>query len=499
MTVKLEKINNTYIRVITSQDISLELYERFSFFVPNYKYSPKFKMGYWNGKVSLFDARNRTIYAGLVGDIISFCTSNGYDVEISEELKNSFWDEKITREFFLDWIKQIPLCDADGDAIQPYYYQLAGIFKGMRFRRQILKSATGTGKSLIIYLLCRYFQEVMSSRILLLVPNVGLVEQMFTDFRDYSLEDKEWKVFQNCSKIYSGKEKTGLNEIVISTWQSLQKIGKSNEAFPKEWFEQFGAVIVDEVHQADSAEIKRIIELCHLATYRVGLSGTLDKDELSDHTVRGLLGPVTVIQTTKQAMDDGYLAQLDIKCLVLKYPRGQRKIEDYADEMNFICEHEDRTKYLINLVTSLKGNTLVLVNFVEKHSKRLLPMIEKAAGDRNVYYIDGNIKGDNRNSIRAILEKETNAILLVTYGAFAIGSNVKNIHNVVFGSPSKSDIRVLQSIGRGLRKSKTKSHCTLYDIVDNIKTNCFSIQHADERIEIYKNEGFKYSILNIKL
>ena len=498
-TVHLQKISNTYIKVITSRDIALELYEKFSFYTPGYEYSPKFKMGYWSGKISLFDARNGFIYAGLVGDILNFCTTSGYDVSIDKELKTSFWDEKITREFFVDWIKQIPICDADGELIEPYYYQLAAIFKGMKFKRQIVKSATGTGKSLIIYLLCRYFQQVVKGRVLLLVPNVGLVEQMFTDFRDYSQQDAEWKVFNNCSKIYSGQNKTGLNEIVISTWQSLQKIGKSKDAFPKEWFEQFAGIIIDEVHQADSSEIKRIIELCHLAEYRVGLSGTLDKDDLSDHTVRGLLGPVTVVQTTKQAMEDGYLAQLNIKQVILKYPRGQQKLDDYQAEMDFVCGHLGRNKFIMNLATSLHGNTLVLVNNVGKHGDILIEQLRAQAGDRKVFYIKGSVSGEDRNVIRAIVEKETDAIILATYGSFSTGSNVKNIHNIILGSSSKSMVRVLQSIGRGLRKSKTKSECNLYDVVDHIRSKCFSLTHADERLKLYQEEGFKWttSVINI--
>lgn len=497
--VTLSKINNSYIKISTSRDIALELYEKFSFYVPGYEYSPKYKMGYWSGKVSLFDARNGHIYAGLVGDVLSYCTTNGYDVVIDKELKNSFWDEKITREFFMEWIKQIPVCDSDGELIEPYYYQLAGIFKGMKFKRQILKSATGTGKSLIIYLLCRYMQQVVKGRILLLVPNVGLVEQMFTDFRDYSQQDPEWKVFQNVSKIYSGQDKTGLNEIVVSTWQSLQKIGKSKDAFPKEWFEQFAAIIVDEVHLADSSEIKRILELCNLADYRIGLSGTLDKDDLSDHTVRGLLGPVTVIQTTKQAMEDGYISKLNINQLILHYPKGQKKLEDYQAEMDFVCAHESRNKFIVNLATTLKGSTLILVNFVEKHGDILYEQLKAQAGDRKVFYIKGSVSGEDRNAIRAMIEKEVDPITIATYGSFSTGSNVKNIDNVILGHSSKSMVRVLQTIGRGLRKSKTKTHCNLYDIVDFIRSKCHSLNHAEERLKLYREEGFKWSTNNIKL
>lgn len=356
-----------------------------------------------------------------------------------------------------------------------------------------------TGKSLIIYLLCRYFQLIVKGRVLLLVPNVGLVEQMFTDFRDYSQQDKEWKVFHNVSKIYAGQSKTCLNDVVISTWQSLQKIGKSKEYFPKEWFEQFAAIIVDEVHLADGAQIKRIVELCYLAEYRVGLSGTLDKDDLSDHTVRGLLGPVTVVQTTKQAMQDGYLAKLNIKQIILKYPRGQKKLEDYQEEVDFVCAHMDRNKFLVNLVCSLKGNSLILVDRVAKHSDVLIEQIRAQAGNRKVFYINGSVSGEDRNEIRAIVEKETDAIILATYGSFSTGSNVKNIHNVILGSSSKSMVRVLQTIGRGLRTSKTKFECNLYDIVDYIRSKCFSLRHADERLKLYKEEGFTWTTINVNI
>jgi hypothetical protein len=172
----------------------------------------------------------------------------------------------------------------------------------------------------------------------------------------------------------------------------------------------------------------------------------------------------------------------------------------YHDEVDWIVSNPSRNKFLRNLTLSLDGNTLLLFQFVDKHGKLLYDMIRSKAPDRKVFFIHGGVDADEREAVRRIVEKESDAVIVASYGTFSTGVNIRNLHNVVFTSPTKSRIRTLQSIGRGLRLSETKDSVTVYDIGDDLRhgdrTN-YTLQHLTERMEIYNSEDFEYKIYTV--
>jgi superfamily II DNA or RNA helicase len=200
-------------------------------------------------------------------------------------------------------------------------------------------------------------------------------------------------------------------------------------------------------------------------------------------------------------MKQGHLSQLDIQCIVLKHP--PQKFDVYEDEIQYLISHEQRNRFITNLTLDLKGNTLVLYSRVETHGAILYENINKnKQSDRKVFFIHGGVNAEERELVREITEKEKNAIIVASYGTFSTGINIKNLHNVIFASPSKSRIRNLQSIGRVLRKGKDKVKATLYDIADDCTYNSkknYTLNHLIERIKIYNEENFNYEIVTIQL
>ena len=478
--VTLSKVNEAYIKVDCSGGIRQELNEFFSFYAPGYKFMPLYRNRMWDGKIRLFN-KNSTMYTGLLPYVVSFCKDRDYDIEVSDEL--DYANEcSINEVSEFSEILNLPF--------EPRDYQLEAVAHCIRSERAMVLSPTASGKSLIIYLLTQFYQE---HKTLIVVPTVSLVHQMAGDFKSYGYGDE-------CKLITAGVDKENIEEnIVITTWQSVYKM-------PKKWFDQFGVVMGDEAHLFKAKSLTDIMTKLTDCKYRFGFTGTLDGTETHKLVLEGLFGQVKSFVKTKDLIEAGTVADLKIKILVLKYSDEICKAckdLNFQDEMDFIVRSEKRNKFINNLVQSLNGNTLVLFQYVEKHGKELYTLISnKINKDRKVFFVFGGTDAETRESIRSITEKETNAIIIASYGTFSTGINIRNLHNVIFASPSKSRIRNLQSIGRGLRKSDTKDACTLYDIADNLqykkKVN-YTLKHLYERVKIYNEEQFDYKIYKINL
>jgi len=340
----------------------------------------------------------------------------------------------------------------------------------------------------MIYSLVRYYVE-KGQKILLVVPTTSLVEQMYKDFFDYG-----WDAESYCHKIYAGKEKTNELPVTITTWQSVYKLERS-------FFEDYNVVIGDEAHLFKSKSLVSIMTKLHHAKYRFGFTGTLDGTQTHKWVLEGLFGPSYKVTKTDELMKQGHLSQLDIQCLVLKHP--PKKFDTYPDEIEYLISHEQRNNFIKNLALDLKGNTLILYSRVETHGKVLYDLINKNKNsNRQLFFVHGGVDAQAREEVREITEKENNAIIVASYGTFSTGINIKNLHNVIFASPSKSRIRNLQSIGRVLRKGANKIKAILYDIADDCSTNTkrnYTLNHFIERIKIYNEEKFNYEIITIQL
>ena len=486
----ISKKNEVFLRVETEPSIARMLSDYFTFEVPGAKFMPAYRNRIWDGKIRLFSPANGELYVGLLPYLTKYLQDFDEEYIISEELQ----DEKTIDKQILDGFIRSLRLRSNGRGIKPRDYQVSAVEHAIRTHRALLLSPTASGKSLIIYILIRYYEMLLSDteqdKILILVPTTSLVEQMYSDFIDYGWLDAYLQ------KVYSGHDRQVSKKVVISTWQSLYKM-------PKSYFEQFGCVIGDEAHLFKSKSLTSILTKLHLCKYRFGLTGTLDGMQTHRLVLEGLFGGLNKVITTKELIDKKTLAAFTIKALVLTYPEEeckQVKGMNYQDEVDYIVRHQERNNFIVGLTTHLKGNTLVLFQFVEKHGSVLYDMMKDL--DRKVFYVHGGTDTQTREDIRAITEKENNAIIVASYGTFSTGINIRNLHNIVFSSPSKSRVRVLQSIGRGLRVGDNKNTATLFDISDDFthksKRN-FTLTHFMERINIYNEEQFDYEIKRIKM
>jgi superfamily II DNA or RNA helicase len=477
--VYIKKLDEVYNKIIAEPSIIMELAEFFTFDVPGAKFMPSYRNKFWDGKIRLLNNMTCQLYGGLNRYVEEFCKAREYELELDPELASDEFSLKEAKEFV----------ESLAPTMMPRDYQLNAFVHAVRERRALLLSPTASGKSFIIYLLMRYY----NARTLIIVPTTSLVSQLASDFADYGFESDRF-----VHRIYAGQDKQSNKQVTISTWQSIYKM-------PKSYFEQFDVVIGDEAHLFKAKSLTSILSMLDTCRYRFGFTGTLDGTQTHKLVLEGLFGSVKRVTTTSELIDQKHLADFKIKAIVLSYEEEIRKLiikMDYQDEIDYIVRLEPRNKFIKNLALSLEGNTLLLFQFVEKHGKVLHEMISKEAKDRKVFFVSGAVGGDEREEIRKIVETEPNAIIVASFGTFSTGVNIKNLHNVIFASPSKSRIRNLQSIGRGLRKSETKTESTLYDIADDMswksKKN-YTLLHFMERIKTYNEEKFEYKIYTVAM
>jgi len=483
--VKIEHVNNIYVQINAEDSILQEMSEFFTFSTPGYQFSPAFRNRYWDGKIRLLNLKTKQIYSGLVGYIKKFCKDNNYTFEVIDENKEVYpVDTK-------------NLSNALSLPLEPRDYQLLASSVGLTKRRTVLISPTASGKSLIIYMMIRHLLNSGKKRGLLIVPTINLVEQMHSDFKQYSSNNK-WDVEKFCQKIYGGESKIPETDLIISTWQSIYDM-------PKKYFAQFDFVIGDEAHTFKAKSLTAIMTKLINCDVRIGTTGTLDDSKVNKLVLEGLFGPAFKVISTKELIDRKQLADFKIKCIVLKYPEEVCKIVKgfaYPDEMNFIVGHEGRNNFIRDLAISLKGNSLILFTYVEKHGKILHDLLTEKANGRKIFFIHGGVEAEDREAVRHITEQENDAIIVASYGTFSTGVNIRNLHNIIFASPTKSKIRSLQSIGRGLRLGDNKTAATLYDIADDLRygpyTN-FTLKHYEERIKIYSEEKFVFTTNTIRI
>ena len=482
--VVIEKKNEVHLKLNCESHILHELQPYFTFEVETAKFMSQYRSRHWDGKIRLLSTHTGEIYVGLLDKVIEKLKLHNYTYQFKS---NKFYglpfeiNEDISYEGVKDYMDSI--CTHT-----PRQYQVEGVYDALKYNRKLLLSPTASGKSLMIYSIVRYY-VAKGQKILLVVPTTSLVEQMYKDFNDYG-----WEVDAYCHRIYSGKEKTNKYSVTITTWQSVYKLERS-------FFEGYNVIIGDEAHLFKSKSLIEIMTKLHQAKYRFGFTGTLDGTQTHKWVLEGLFGPSYKVTKTDELMRQGHLSQLDIQCIVLKH--SPQRFESYEDEIQYLISHEKRNKFITNLSLDLKGNTLVLYSRVETHGAILYEKINSIKkSDRKVFFIHGGVDTEERELVREITEKEKDAIIVASYGTFSTGINIKNLHNVIFASPSKSRIRNLQSIGRVLRKGKDKVKATLYDISDDCTYNSrknYTLNHLIERIKIYNEENFNYEIITIQL
>jgi superfamily II DNA or RNA helicase len=480
----ISKKNEVYLKIESEPHVLQELSDKFTFEVPNAKFMPQYRRRFWDGKIRLFSTHTGEIYVGLLDKVIAFCEQHNYTYEFRD---SKFYgvpfevNEMVSREGVSDYMKKI-------SRHTPRDYQEDAVYRALRYNRGLMISPTASGKSLMIYSVVRYYAERGLS-ILIVVPTTSLVEQMFKDFQDYG-----WDAQNYCHRIYSGREKNNEMPITITTWQSIYKLEKN-------WYSGFDVVIGDEAHLFKSKSLIDIMTKLLDCKYRFGFTGTLDGTQTHKWILEGLFGPSYKVTKTKELIDKGHVSKLDIKILLLKHEG--KKFNTYEDEIQYLIAHQKRNNFIKNLSLDLKGNTLILYSRVDTHGRVIYDIINNSITDeRKVFFVYGGVDAEEREEVRRITELENNAIIIASYGTFSTGVNIKNLHNVIFASPSKSRIRNLQSIGRVLRKGNQKEKAVLYDISDDISLKNlrnYTLNHLMERIKIYNEESFNYEIVTVNM
>jgi superfamily II DNA or RNA helicase len=474
--ITLTKVNDAYLRVDGEPSQLMELRDSYKFFVPGHKFMPAFRRGSWDGTISLYNQRTRQIYAGLHDSIVEFCQSREYDYQsVNFDQPTEYSEQDLDQ---LIETLNLPY------EVRPYQKQY--VLESIVNKRRTLISPTASGKSLIIYLIFR----AINAKTLIVVPDTGLIHQMASDVATYGYKP-------HVHKIFAGQIKDTDDQLTVTTWQSIHQQ-------PEKWFDQFGVIFVDECHQAKADKLQLIMSKATKTKYRYGLTGTLDGIPVHKLVIEGLFGPAIQFTSTAELIENKHLSEFDIRCVVLNYSddtKKQLRGLNYQQEVDWIIANKKRNLFITKLVNSLDGNTLVLFRFIEKHGDSLIKLVKENT-NRPVFYVHGKVKGEIRNQIREIVNQHDDAIIVASYQTFSTGINIPTLKNIVFASPWKARVKILQSIGRVLRKSHSKTKARLIDISDNLsagKKKNYTLLHFLERVKIYNSEKFPYTVFNHNL
>jgi len=499
----IQKINESYVKIsCVEQYMEMEIQDKFSFEVPNAKHDPRVKAGKWDGQKRLYNRRNKTFPVGLVLALLRFVKGQGYSYKVDPEL---IPQTDLTREDIEHVMTTVIDPHSKGKPITPHEHQYDALMHMFGMGRSLCLSSTSSGKSLIIYSALRMLQllpEMEDKKFFVVVPSGNLVEQMYNDFENYATGSSvKWNVGTHCQKINKDYKKYIDRQIVITTWQSMAKL-------PKYVFDDMKAVFCDEVHGSSAQVLSGLIENSINCPMKHGLTGSLDGFESNEMFIEGLFGPRKIIMTAKESIDKGVASPIDVKMLLLKYSQEfkgdlastvftkedgkKRNPKDwYRVEKEFIYSLPERKKFLVNLILSLKGNTLVLFDSIDIYQTPVYEMLKEKHD--NVFVINGEVSNKERDVIKAKIEAGESVITCATFGTMAVGISINKLHNMVLASSTKSMIRIIQSIGRLMRLHDTKEVATIYDVVDDLsmpdkRYSGYMIQHGKARVKIYANE-----------
>lgn len=495
----IEKTNASFLTIhVEDAGIHTHIYEYFKYKQPQFV---KNRWSKWDGTVRLFNKNTNRLPLGLLYVFLKFCKMSKYSVEMDESLKSGFTTD-ITREQLQAWVDDLEL-HSGGNPITPYDYQFEALYLSIRMRRLTVLAATSAGKSLIIYMLIRFFDEIGydAGRTLLIVPSIGLVTQMFNDFKDYSSVNG-WDTENKCHCISEGAARTSRKPVYISTWQSLLDM-------PNDYFHQFDRIIVDECHLASGKSITSVCNNSINAEWRIGLTGTLNGTALHELQVAGLFGPIKRVVTTRELIDSGRASRTEVNMLNLNYPLEDKRAmkgAGYDEELNWLIRHGHRNKAIKTLATTLKGNSLFLFNRREKHLEMLFnELVALNLPGKKFYMIVGGVSGEEREEIKQKIENSeegVDVIVFATARTTSTGWSVKKLHNLVFCFSTKSVIMTLQSVGRLLRLHDSKDIAKIWDLVDNLKIDNYTnpaLKHAFERYGYYNQEGHDIKVTQIDM
>lgn len=506
MNVVIRKYNETYVKIEADIIVLQAISDYFSFFADNYQFTPKYRAKQWDGKIRLYDMIKNLFPIGLLFKLHVWLEKQNFQIEYLNFDKTNTKASISQIENFANDILKFPFPLRD--------YQLEAVKTGLTERKCVLLSPTGTGKSAIIYTLIRMIQHRNKDfKFLVMVPSVGLVDQMVGDFDDYAVKIKPFST--QCQKIFSGYTKEISKKVVVSTWQSLQDL-------PKEFFMQFDVLLVDECHtgSTDGRVIKKLVEHCSRAKYKIGTTGTIQDAKLNEYSLNAIYGKIYQFTQTAKEIERGNLAKILINQIHLEYSEeDSKKLFKYKKQLKQKLENDkvgstlyqaeiefiNKLDYKRNLITSIckkqKDNILILFRR-NNFGKRVFDELKKIIADRQIFYIDGHTDKDIRNNVRKICENNSNVIIVAQIKVFGTGISIKRLHHVILAESLKSKITFFQSIGRSLRLHKSKLLATIYDIVDCLRykeIDNIVLKHSATRKEMCELEGFPIKLYKVSV
>ena len=473
--------------------------------------------------------KNKYLPRGLYLDLIKFLKENNYSYKIDKEI---YKRNKLSVDSIEKFSKTLLL------PFDLHEHQIEGILAALINKRIVLKSATSSGKSLMLYVISMLFNKMIKNneKILIIVPNIQLVGQLYENFEEYSENNSDINIFKLVKMFHGGTNKIfNTQNILISTYQTLNNL-------KPDFFEQFKYMIVDECHSSKAKTIIKIINQCINADYRIGVTGSLFLDnnqiqnaKLFNKTIVGLLGPIKHIISARELIDKELAAPVEIKPKIIDWGKLpiDMEIEDkiqmikdskhmtkdqknsaiksikdslYRKELAYIYNNKDRDNIINNFIKkNIDKNTLVIFNKCA-YGKKLKEQFENEMTNYNIFHVDGTVKINDRDDLVKSFESSNNNIGLVSIGTFKQGISIKNLHYIIFLQVGKSAISLIQLIGRGMRLHNSKDKMIIYDIVDKlsyvdnygrIKKKGYLYKHGLQRIKIYKSEKHDIEIENL--
>jgi len=458
-------------------DIRKALVNAFKYENPTARYMPAVRLGRWDGKVAYFQLGGST-YTNLLPEIIPILEKYNYDIDLDDQrtYSNSFQFDTMLEDTFANivWPKGHP---AEGQPIGLRDYQVEIVNNFLENPQCIQEVATGAGKTIMTASLSWNVQKY--GRSIVIVPNKSLVTQTEKDYVNLGLD----------VGVYFGDRKDYNKTHTICTWQSLNNLLKETKAGTanftiQDFLEDVVCVIVDEVHMAKAEALKTLLTgvMAHIPI-RWGLTGTVPKEKFESQALLVSLGPVVSRLSANELQQQGVLAQCHVNIVQLI---DHVEYKDYQSELKYLLEESGRLDTMATLITKVNatGNTLVLVDRTECGRQLVARLGERAV------FVSGATKGTKRQAEYDEVADATDKIIVATYGVAAVGINIPRIFNLVLVEPGKSFVRVIQSIGRGIRKAEDKDHVEIWDITSTCK---FAKRHLTKRKQFYKEANYPFT------
>ena len=463
------------------------LVKKFKYEVPGARYQPSVRLGRWDGKVAFFQLGGSS-YINLLPEIIDYLESRNYDIEIEDlrDYSTTFTFEQVTEDTFSDtlWPKGHP---AEGQPIVLRDYQIQILNEFLANPQSIQEVATGAGKTIMTAALSKSVEPY--GRSIVIVPNKSLVTQTEDDYVNMGLD----------VGVYFGDRKEWGKTHTICTWQSLNVLLKNTQAgigdvTIGEFIEDVVCVMVDEVHMAKADALKTLLTgVFARVPIRWGLTGTVPKEDYEKVSLFCSLGPVIGKLSASELQEAGHLANCHVNIVQLQ---DSVEYRDYQSELKYLVTNTERIAYLARLIDSIKdgGNTLILVDRIETGrllQTELSTLFSLLSDKPDVAFVSGATKAGDRKEEYDDVATSTNKIIIATYGVAAVGINIPRIFNLVLVEPGKSFVRVIQSIGRGIRKAEDKDFVQIWDITSTCK---FAKRHLTKRKQFYKEANYPFTI-----